>query len=358
MERAENIRAELLDGISWEELAEIESDDPASAGDGGQLGTLTRDSDDWPESFIEAVFSRPAGEIGEPLLTSRGIHLLEVLERDGDEAEARHILLSIDRSDEAELRLLTRADSLDAMAPNRTLDEIASEMGLEIHEGEIREDFAVLPGVGEAMEGRDWIFEDREPVGSVSPVFETRQAFYMLELTSRVRSGVLPLEEVSDEIRDRLVREKKVEQTLEEARAMRDELQDGSVDLDALAEREELRVESSGLFSRMDAVPGLGQRNAAIGAAFGTEPGSFAGPVRQGGQVILMEVTEKVEADREEFLAQKDILRQSMVAQLRQERLMQWLDGLRETTRIVDGRADFFRAVEEQDDQPQIPMAF
>ena len=40
-----------------------------------------------------------------------------------------------------------------------------------------------------------------------------------------------------------------------------------------------------------------------------------------------------------------------MTNEIQQARLDQWLDGLRETTRIVDNRIEYFRLAEEQAEQ-------
>jgi hypothetical protein len=57
--------------------------------------------------------------------------------------------------------------------------------------------------------------------------------------------------------------------------------------------------------------------------------------------------------------AQREGQRVEVIAQIRQDRLLEWLDGLRETTRIVDNRAAYFRAAEEQQERGlQLPPAF
>jgi peptidyl-prolyl cis-trans isomerase D len=354
-ERADEVRQRLLDGESFEDLADLESDDRATAPDGGRMAPFTRG--ERSPAFEEMAFSLPVGEISEPVMTDRGWHVIEVLSRGEDEVEARHILIAIQRTDESEIRLLTRADSLEAMGRNMTVADAGRELGVGVREGEITEDFAILAGVGQADEGQDWIFEEREGPGAVSPVFENRQAFYMLEILSQSRAGYLPLEEVAGEIESRIRLQKKLDQTLEDARAIVAEVKDG-VPLEEAAQRHGLRVEETGPFTRTDFVRGLGAMNAAVGAAFGTPEGGVAGPVRVGDRVVILRVDLRTEADREEWEAQKAIQRAQMTAQLRQARLDRWLDGLREVTRIRDSRAEYFRRAEEMADQPQIPMAF
>jgi peptidyl-prolyl cis-trans isomerase D len=356
LERAREIRQEILDGADFGEVARRVSVDPGSAAQGGNLGTFTRGQMVPP--FEEAAFSLPVGQLSEPVLSAFGFHVIEVLSRDEDQVEARHILLPIERTDESEILMLTRADSLETLGQSRTLAEAASVLGLEVLEAEISEDFAILPGVGPADEGQDWIFVDQEGPGAVSPVFENRQAFYMLEIIRESPAGYLSLEDVRGEIEALLRSRAKVARVMDEARELATELDRDPSALEAMAERLGTEARTAGPFTRMETVPGLGAQNAAVGAAFGTPEGGVAGPVRSGNQVVLIRVDRRVEPDRELWEVQREILRLQVTEQLRQDRLELWLEGLRETTRIVDGRAEYFRAAEEADGRPQIPMVF
>jgi peptidyl-prolyl cis-trans isomerase D len=355
-ERALAVRQEILDGADFAEVAQRESADPGSAARGGDLGTFGRG--DMVAPFDEAAFSLPVGQVSEPVQTPFGLHVIEVTSREDERVQARHILIPVERTEESEFRMLSRADSLETLGQNRTLADAAEAMGLEVMEGEITDDFAILPGVGPAEEGQDWIFVDREGPGAVSPVFENRQVFYMLEILREAPAGYLSLEEVRGEIEAYLRAQRKLDRAQEEARRMREELDRGAVTLEGLGERLGMEVRRAGPFTRTENVPGLGVQNAAIGAAFGTAEGEIAGPVRSAGQIVLLRVEGKEAADRDSFEEQKELQRAQVTAQRRQERLERWIDGLRETIRIVDRRAEYFRAVEEADDRPGIPLVF
>jgi len=357
-EAALEVRQEILDGASFEEVAARESADPSTAQAGGNMGW-------WPRGELvdpvdEVVFSLPIGELSDPVESFLGYHILEVLDRneEEDEVEARHILIEIGLTDASEISLLTRADSLEALAASRTFDDVAAQFGLEIHTGEITEDVAILSGVGPALDGQDWIFEDVEGAGAVSPLFESDDAFYMLEIVGEAPAGYLTLDEVASEIEATIRSRAKREMVMEDAMGWAAEVRSGSITLEALAERLDMNTTVEGPFTRLDFVPSLGQRTAAIGAAFGTPAGGVAGPVLADGPVVILRVDERTEPSREEWEAQRDIQRVQVTSQLQQERLGQWLEGLRETTRIVDNRAEFFRAAEEAQDGPQIPMFF
>jgi len=356
LERAESVREEILGGASFSEIARIESDDLMSARQGGALGRFTRGQMVGP--FEEAVFALPVGEVSEPVQTEFGWHLIEVLDREEDEVEARHILFSYEPSGDRELALLSQADSLEALGRNMALSDAAAAFGLDVLEGEVTSEFANLPPIGSVGEGQDWIFEDQEGPGAVSPVFETSRGFYMLEILSEDPARTLTLDEVRPEVEAFLRMQRKTELARERAAGLAEDVRRGSVTMEALAEREGAEFHSPDAFARVGSVPGMGSANAAIGAAFGTPVGEIGGPVAVGSRVFLIRVLEREEADRETFELLKEILRAQLTSQLRQQRLELWLDGLRETTRIVDRRAEYFRAAEQAADGPQIPLFF
>ncbi|MEX0842792.1 MAG: SurA N-terminal domain-containing protein, partial [Gemmatimonadota bacterium] len=102
-DRAEEIRARLVaEEEDFADVAAIESADDATAADGGSLGTITRG--EMPPAFEEVAFSLPVGDISEPFETEFGLHIIEVLSRDEDEAEVRQILLELERTADSEIR--------------------------------------------------------------------------------------------------------------------------------------------------------------------------------------------------------------------------------------------------------------
>lgn len=349
--RAQEIRQEIVEGADFAEVAQRESADSGSAAQGGSLGTFQRGM--MVPQFDSVAFSIPVGQISEPFETSYGYHILEVLSRDtqADQVEARHILIPIERSEESEVRLLTRADSLETLAENQTLSSAAATFDLPVLDGEITSDFASLPGVGLATEAQDWIFEEAEGPGSVSPVFENDDAFYVLEIEAQAPARLLTLDEVSAEVEANLRLQKKTDLVMEQAQGWADEVRTGQTSLEDLAERLGVSLETEGPFTREDFVPGLGQQTPAVGAAFGVPVGGLAGPVPALGQVALIRVDEKLEADRDAWEEQKGAQRAQVTSEIQQARLDQWLAGLRETTRIIDNRDAYFQLAEEQQEQ-------
>lgn len=79
LNKAKQIRAQLLKGAKFEELARMHSDDTASREKGGDLGILKK-GETIPE-FEEKVFKLKVGEISEPIRSPYGYHLVKVVKR-------------------------------------------------------------------------------------------------------------------------------------------------------------------------------------------------------------------------------------------------------------------------------------
>lgn len=75
------LRTRIVEGEEdFGEIAQEYSDDPGSGAQGGDLGWFGRNAMVAP--FEEAAFSLPVGEVSEPISTTFGYHLIEVLEKD------------------------------------------------------------------------------------------------------------------------------------------------------------------------------------------------------------------------------------------------------------------------------------
>ncbi|MDR6227104.1 peptidylprolyl isomerase [Desmospora profundinema] len=77
--RAEEVKKKLEDGGKWKEIAEKYSDDPGSKDNSGKYeGT----PDQWVPEFSEAALKQPLKEIGDPVKTDYGYHVIRVNKRE------------------------------------------------------------------------------------------------------------------------------------------------------------------------------------------------------------------------------------------------------------------------------------
>ena len=353
--RARELRQSILDGAEFEEVARQESSDESTAGEGGDLGVFPRGR--MVPSFDSAVFATRLNRVTAPVRTGFGVHIIEVTRRWGqDSAQARHILLPFERTDDSEIALFTVADSLEELGESLALAEAAAALGLEADTTEFLETFPLAPGAGDVTEGGEWAFDPETPPGEVSPVYENRTAFYAMELISVDPSRYLTPEEAEPAIRASISTRKKVDVAMEDARALAEEVRGGR-SLDEVAREMGLdEVREAGPFARNDNVPGLGRYNAATGTAFGLAVGEVSGAVQANQNAFVLELTAMEAADSLAWRDQLAFQRARLIDALREQRLYQWIEALRENADIVDRREELLNPPEE--DRVQLPPIF
>ena len=86
-----DIRQQIMGGSSFSLKAKLYSEDPGSATHGGELGALKRE--DLDENFAAAAFSLEGDSISDVVTSSFGYHIIELIEKRGEYANFRHILI-------------------------------------------------------------------------------------------------------------------------------------------------------------------------------------------------------------------------------------------------------------------------
>lgn len=81
-EKADDIKARLGRGEDFAAIAKAESTDTQSAQKGGELGCDINQETGFVPEFLLAVFNQPVGEVGAPVQTQFGFHIIKVTSRD------------------------------------------------------------------------------------------------------------------------------------------------------------------------------------------------------------------------------------------------------------------------------------
>jgi len=116
------LKERILSGESFNQLASQYSQEPAASRSGGELGFFRRG--ELAHEYEAAALYLQPGEISNPVETEFGIHLIQLLERRGNEYNSRHILRIPAPSQEDIQRTVNKMDSLWKMI---TLDSIKFE---------------------------------------------------------------------------------------------------------------------------------------------------------------------------------------------------------------------------------------
>lgn len=109
-ERLLNLRERVVNGEKFSTLARLYSQDPGSANKGGELGMASR-SIFWP-AFSDAAMSLKVGQVSQVVETPDGFHIIQLIEREGDMFNARHILLKPQYTSTDRERAFSKLDSI------------------------------------------------------------------------------------------------------------------------------------------------------------------------------------------------------------------------------------------------------
>ncbi len=122
--KAQALLDSLKAGADFASLARRYSQDQGSAPQGGDLGLVRRGQ--FVKEFESAVFGLSDGQISPIVETDFGFHIIQLLERRGDAVHARHILIRIPRTGDADSATVALLDSLRTSAlANHDFAELA-----------------------------------------------------------------------------------------------------------------------------------------------------------------------------------------------------------------------------------------
>jgi peptidyl-prolyl cis-trans isomerase SurA len=105
-----DLRSRILAGESFSTLAILYSEDPESAKRGGELGFIERGSLERP--FADAAFSLSKNTVSKIVETKYGYHIIQLIDRMGEMANVRHILIRPKVKPDQAIIAMSRLDSI------------------------------------------------------------------------------------------------------------------------------------------------------------------------------------------------------------------------------------------------------
>ena len=132
-EKLNRLRERIIKGEKFTTLAILYSEDPGSARKGGELGLVPRGT--FVPEFEAAAYNLKEGEISKIIETEFGYHILQLIERRGEQINVRHILISpkLDGSDL--LKAKNKIDSVHAILKADTISFAETAMRYSDDEG-------------------------------------------------------------------------------------------------------------------------------------------------------------------------------------------------------------------------------
>jgi peptidyl-prolyl cis-trans isomerase SurA len=103
-------RSQILAGKSFNVLAILYSEDPETAKNGGEVGYMTRG--ELEKEYADAAFSLTKNTVSRIVETKHGFHIIQMIDRNGDLLNTRHILIRPKVKPDQVARAIAKLDSL------------------------------------------------------------------------------------------------------------------------------------------------------------------------------------------------------------------------------------------------------
>jgi peptidyl-prolyl cis-trans isomerase D len=374
----ETVKAAIVEGEDFAELAKEHSEDLGSAPQGGALRGRNPDlppgdyfaRGDMVQPFEKAAFDELApGEVSDLVESSFGYHIIKLEEKRPEEiqpfsqarSEIHDKLVQIVGADQAK----TVADNLlfdveihdyeEAIQLDRYKD--LSLTALET--GFFTADDNDLPNIGRAWTYQsviDQAFNMEVNVSTVSPNKKQNgdiDAYFVMKVLEKKHAAVPEFETVKAQVIDDIKGEKAKQLALEDAqkliglRASDDSLEDLVKKYEAPEEitNKEREVKESNLFAlspNSGFISGMGTCRDAMFAAFGMELNEVQGGIQGDNIAYIIQLVEREEADMEKLAndpAERAKIHKSLLQTKQTQIYRNWLATLKKGAQIVDKRS-------------------
>jgi peptidyl-prolyl cis-trans isomerase D len=255
-------------GENFSELAKKYSQDTSNAATGGDLGYFKKDQ--MVKPFEELAFSLTKGEIGGPVRTQFGWHVIKVEDIKEEKVktlnEVREQIentlkgdIACDMSHERALALM------DQMPYDVDLSSYAAQQGLTIQKSGFFVKKGDIPGFGtdEKLKQAIYSLDEKE----VSEILEHEGKYYIFQVTGAKDSSIPAMSEITDQLRNDVEDHLSLEAARKKAEDYLEELR-GGADWQELATRNNMITEETGFFSRGGNIPSIGSAPSVSEAAF------------------------------------------------------------------------------------------
>ncbi len=131
-EKALRILDSIKSGVDFSELAKRNSDDKASAVNGGDLGYSKKGV--FVKEFEETLYTLNIGEVSEIVETEYGYHIIKLNDKKGDLVKSQHILVAYPKLESSDLETISFLNDLKSRIESKktTFEEAAKQYSQDV----------------------------------------------------------------------------------------------------------------------------------------------------------------------------------------------------------------------------------
>ncbi len=304
---AEGIAAEArTPGTDFAELAKEKSDDETVAQNGGDIGWFNDKSPfAGAEEFKKAALAASVGQIVGPVRTQAGYHVIKIDEKSTRSYKLRAISFDITVSSVTRNLLRRKADELRTRITNgENFDSVAAELELQVLEAPS----ITTPNQPIAGSYALGSFAFNADAGDISNIIKLKDdALVVAQLSKVTPAGPAPLDEVKDQIKARLVTQKKVATLKARADEIHAKLTPGdSLATQAAAIDPALIVRQFTDQTMVAQFPDIGSEPRLTNAVFSMKAGEISKPIKGDRGYYIVQVNSITPADPAQYKADKE----------------------------------------------------
>ena len=301
--KADRIVAQLRGGADFATLARQNSEDPSSAGNGGDMGWVERGMT--VEPFDRAAFSIALNEISDPIRSQEfGYHIIRVRERrppairSFDEVKSQLTAQVTDEmAREQAKQEMARVSSVVRSNKPATPEEFAALANARVTSNETPwfQRGEQIPGIGNNQQLQAWAFSAK--VGDIGEPIGTNRGIVVPYLAGIRPAGVTPLQEM----RERVEADARTAKAREIAMKALNDAKAGAANVDAVAMKVGLTAADTQVTRQAQIGGFTGDTSALVKAAMAAAEGQMTGPVAVGDGAVVFQVTEQIRVKPEEL---------------------------------------------------------
>jgi len=330
---ADSLLAVLKKGGSFEKLAKEYSSDPGSKDKGGNLGWVREGM--MVKPFSDACFNGKKGEFS-VVETQYGYHIINVVDK-GKEVKKVQVAV-VERKVTATSKTIQSIFSeASQFAGTNTTKELfikaaASKKLTPRIASNLQANDRTIAGLDNPREVIRWAFKSKK--GNVSEVFELGESFIVATLSEIREEGFAPLSQVREEIRLKVILEKKGEIL---SQKLRDAMK-GSQNIESIAQNIGSRVEQASRVSFSSfSLPNAGAEPSVIATAAISPEGKIVGPVIGNSGVFILSVT-ALNKEEGDLISEKNRIQNSYASRAYYEAY----EAVKKDAKIKDNRSKFY----------------
>jgi peptidyl-prolyl cis-trans isomerase D len=308
--QAEDLLKQIKAGADFATLARKYSEDEQSAKLGGDLDYFGRGR--MVKAFEDAAFALQPGQVSDVVQSPFGFHIIKVVDRKPETvrplADARQQIADQIAYQRAQAQATALADEIAPQLKTAAdLDKVAAAHGLTVEESGFFDKDEPVAGLGPAPEVTEQAFTVKE--GTVAGPARVARGLVFFSPVGSQPSRLPALSEVTQKVRDDVVKQKAQDLATEKAAALATSLKGNFAQA---AKAAGLEVKTTELVTRGTAWPGVGVNAALDDAIFAQPVGGTTAPVGTGTATVIAHVLEHESVKPDDEAKAADALRREL----------------------------------------------